>query len=224
MNQTSRNTETADRSSFSRTWQLWTTVSRLSPIRPLHPVKLKDRKSLQVVDIPSIAARLRAEFHPPAKAKLEMKLCQKLKEKKESLKTSEFRTLERSTRDLQNFLHMQSFRRILKESLAFFFLKENNTKSNSDYLLKHFFRYIIMFFWYLGKNRSFVNNWMIQGGLPNAKSWTLVNRFWRSQKSLRSVRCFSLTRPVAKSTVCHKRGPYDTCHHKRQTRDNLNQT
>ena len=37
----------------------------LSPVTPLQPVKLIDLRSLQVLEIPSIALRLNAEFHPP---------------------------------------------------------------------------------------------------------------------------------------------------------------
>lgn len=45
--------------------QFWRMINKLSPVSPLHPVKLNDLRSLQVFEIPSIALRLNAEVHPP---------------------------------------------------------------------------------------------------------------------------------------------------------------
>lgn len=59
------NTEMADKSSFWMALQFWRMINMLSPVTPLQPVKLIDLRSLQVLEIPSIALRVNAEFHPP---------------------------------------------------------------------------------------------------------------------------------------------------------------
>ena len=61
-------TEMAERSSLCRLLHFCITVNRLSPIKPLHPVRLSAFRSLHVRDKPSTAARLNAEFQPPERS------------------------------------------------------------------------------------------------------------------------------------------------------------
>ncbi len=145
-----------------RPLQFWMMVRRLSPVRPLQPVRLSARRSQHVVDSRSMAARLSAEFQPPGEEKAKKIINGLLSTKGQSVgRTKDDRSLLRSSE--------------------------------------------------MGG----------RGPLPRARSWTRPSRCSNSQNRWRSVRNFSLTRPVAKSTVCHRPAVVDTRHQRLHTLDNL---